>query len=130
VWRNSAVWARYHVAHEIGERIDLQVRCSVLGHTQGGGTPLAFDRVLGTRLGMDAVQSSTDKKFGNMLALQDRKIILVPIKSLVVIARQVPLDSQLIRTAESIGVCYRTLDWPCPVEKNDSFFWRCVLFIS
>ena len=40
-----------------------------------------------------------------MLALQGREIILVPLKCLEGIARQVPLDSQLIRSAESIGVC-------------------------
>ena len=95
----------YHVAHEIGERIDLEVRCAVLGHTQRGGTQLAFDRVLGTRLGTDAVQAAADKKFGNMVALLGREIILVPLKSLAGIVRQVPLNSQLIRTAESIGVC-------------------------
>ena len=95
----------YYVAREIGERIDLEVRCTVLGHTQRGGTPLAFDRVLGTRLGTEAVQAAAEEKFGNMVALQGRKIILVPLKSLARIVRQVPIDSQLIRTAESIGVC-------------------------
>ena len=95
----------YHVAHEIGERINHEVRCTVLGHTQRGGTPLAFDRILGTRLGTDAVQAAADKKFGNMVALLGREIILVPLKSLAGITRRVPLDSQLIRTAESIGVC-------------------------
>jgi ATP-dependent phosphofructokinase / diphosphate-dependent phosphofructokinase len=97
--------AGYHVAHKISERIDLEVRCTVLGHTQRGGTPLAFDRVLETRLGTDAVQTVADKKFGNMVVLQDREIILAPLKSLTGIVLQVPLDSQLIRTPESIGVC-------------------------
>ncbi len=95
----------YHVAREIGEQIDLEVRCTVLGHTQRGGTPLAFDRVLGTRLGTEAVQAASEGKFGNMVALQAREIVLVPLKSLAGIVRQVPSDSQLIRTAESIGVC-------------------------
>ena len=45
------------------------------------------------------------KRVGNMVALQGRDIILAPLKSLAGIVRQVPLDSQLIRTAESIGVC-------------------------
>ena len=49
--------------------------------------------------------SAAEEKFGNMVALQGREIILVPLKSLAGIVRQVPLDSQLIRTAESIGVC-------------------------
>ena len=95
----------YYVARQIGERSDMEVRYTVLGHTQRGGTPLAFDRVLGTRLGTEAVQAAAKEKFGNMVALQGREIILVPLKSLGGIVRQVPLDSQLIRSAESIGVC-------------------------
>jgi ATP-dependent phosphofructokinase / diphosphate-dependent phosphofructokinase len=104
VWRNSAVLV-IHVAYKIGERIDLEVRCTVLGYTQRGGTPLAFARVLGTRLAADAVKAAANKKFGNMVALQGREIILAPLKSLAGIVRQVPLDSQSNRTTESIGVC-------------------------
>ena len=95
----------YHVAKKISEQIDLEVRCTVLGHTQRGGTPLAFDRILGTRLGTEAVQAASEGKTGNMVALQGREIVLVPLKSLAGIVRQVPADSPLIRTAESIGVC-------------------------
>ena len=95
----------YHVAREISAQIDLEVRCTVLGHTQRGGTPLAFDRVLGTRLGTEAVRAASEGKLGNMVALQAREIILVPLKDLEGIARQIPVDSRLIRTAESIGVC-------------------------
>ena len=95
----------YHVAREISAQIDLEVRCTVLGHTQRGGTPLAFDRVLGTRLGTEAVQAASEGKLGNMVALQAREIVLVPLKVLAGIVRQIPVDSQLIRTAESIGVC-------------------------
>ena len=105
MWRNLAVWGISRLAHKIGERIDLEVRCKVLGHTQRGGTPLAFDRVIGTRLGTDSVQAVADKKFETMVALQGRKIILALLKSLAGIVRQVPLDSHLIRTAESTCVC-------------------------
>jgi len=94
-----------YIAREISGHIDLEVRCTVLGHTQRGGTPLAFDRVLGTRLGTEAVQAAAEKKFGNMVALQAREVVLVPLKNLAGIVRQVPVDSQLIRSAESIGVC-------------------------
>ena len=51
------------------------------------------------------LKAAADQKFGNMVALKSREIILVPLKSLAGIVRQVPLNSQLIRTAESIGVC-------------------------
>lgn len=93
------------IAREISGHIDLEVRCTVLGHTQRGGTPLAFDRILGTRLGTQAVQAAAEGKFGTMVALQARDIILVPLNSLAGIVPQVPTDSQLIQTAESIGIC-------------------------
>ena len=92
------------IAKQLSDRIDLEVRCTVLGHTQRGGTPLSFDRVLGTRLGIQAVKAAAEGKFGHMVALQARDIVLVPLKSLAGIVRQVPSDSQLIHTAESIGI--------------------------
>jgi len=89
----------------LSDRIDLEVRCTVLGHIQRGGTPLSFDRVLGTRFGAHAVEAAAEGKFGNMVALQAHDIVLVPLKGLAGIVRQVPSDSQLIHTAESIGIC-------------------------
>lgn len=94
-----------YLAKKLSDRIDLEVRCTVLGHTQRGGTPLAFDRVLGTRLGTQAVEAAAEGKFGTMVALKSQDIILIPLKSLAGIVRQVPEDSQIVRTAESIGIC-------------------------
>ncbi|MBT3185400.1 MAG: ATP-dependent 6-phosphofructokinase [Nitrospina sp.] len=93
-----------YIAKQLSDHIDLEVRCTVLGHTQRGGTPLSFDRVLGTRLGIHAVEAAAEGKFGNMVALQARDIVLVPLESLAGLVRQVPPDSQLIHTAESIGI--------------------------
>ena len=43
---------------------------TILGHVQRGGTPLAFDRVLGTRFGVEAIDAVTDGDFGKMVALR------------------------------------------------------------
>jgi ATP-dependent phosphofructokinase / diphosphate-dependent phosphofructokinase len=94
----------FHLANEIKERIDLEVRCTVLGHIQRGGTPTAFDRVLGTRLGSYAVQAAVEGKFGTMVALRTPNITLVPLRELAGVVRRVPVDSQLIHCAESIGI--------------------------
>jgi len=94
-----------YIAKNLSDRIELEVRCTVLGHTQRGGTPLAFDRVLGTRLGTQAVDAAAEGKFGTMVALKSLDIILIPLESLAGIVRQVPVDSQMVRTAESIGIC-------------------------
>jgi 6-phosphofructokinase 1 len=93
-----------YLAEQIKKRIDLEVRTTVLGHIQRGGSPLAFDRVLGTRLGSFAMEAAAAGRFGNMVALKTPEIVLVPLSELAGKVRQVPETSQLIRTAESIGI--------------------------
>lgn len=93
-----------HLAGRIKEHIDLEVRCTVLGYLQRGGSPCAFDRVLGTRLGSSAVEAAVQGAFGIMVALKTPEIVRVPLEQLAGLVRTVPLDSQLIRTAESIGI--------------------------
>ena len=93
-----------HIAALIKREIDLEVRTTVLGHIQRGGSPCAFDRVLGTRLGSFAVQAAAEGKFGNMVALRTPDMALVPIAELAGVVRTVPHKSQLIETAESIGI--------------------------
>jgi len=93
-----------YLAEQIKERIDLEVRTTVLGHIQRGGSPTAFDRVLGTRLGSYAVEAASKGEFGNMVSLKTPDVVLVPLKDLAGKVRRVPKTSQLIRTAESIGI--------------------------
>ncbi len=94
----------FHLANGIKERIGLEVRCTVLGHIQRGGSPTSFDRILGTRLGSFAVEAADRGQFGHMVALHTPRIVLIPLKELAGKVRKIPLDSQLIRTAESIGI--------------------------
>ena len=67
------------LAAEIEKRTGYETRVSVLGHIQRGGSPTAFDRVLGTRLGVKAVELIKAKKFGKMAALQGINIVDVPL---------------------------------------------------
>lgn len=92
------------LAKRLGQHIDLEVRCTVLGHIQRGGTPNTFDRVLGTRFGAFALKAAQQEKFGNMVALHTPDLELVPLEQLAGKQRTVPLDSQLIQTAEAIGI--------------------------
>lgn len=93
-----------YIARKISKEIDLEVRCTILGHIQRGGTPISFDRVLATRLGTYAVNAAAEGKFGHMVALKTPDVGLVPLEDLAGMVRRVPLDSQLIRCAEAIGV--------------------------
>lgn len=68
-----------HVAALIKEKTGIDTREVVLGHIQRGGSPTAFDRILGTRLGLAAGRLVQEKKFGRMVALAGTKIIDVAI---------------------------------------------------
>ncbi len=67
----------------IEEKTGYETRVTVLGHIQRGGTPSAFDRVLGTRFGVEAVNLVTEGKFGYMVSLQGNKIEAVEIQDAV-----------------------------------------------
>ncbi|MFA5089423.1 MAG: 6-phosphofructokinase [Candidatus Omnitrophota bacterium] len=71
------------LAKEIEKRTRYETRVSVLGHIQRGGTPTAFDRILGTRFGVKAVELIQNKKFARMVALSGNRIIDVPLEDAV-----------------------------------------------
>jgi 6-phosphofructokinase 1 len=75
---------------EIEERTGYETRATVLGHTQRGGTPTAFDRVLATRLGVAAVDAVSEQRWGTMPALRGNRIELVQLSEAVAQLRTVP----------------------------------------
>ncbi len=64
---------------EIEKRTGKEARCTVLGHIQRGGTPTAFDRVLATRFGIQAIDAVHGGAFGMMVALKGTHIVPVPL---------------------------------------------------
>ena len=76
----------------IEKRTGYETRVSVLGHIQRGGSPTAFDRVLGTRLGVKAVELVMNKKFGKMVALAGIKIVDVPLEEAVKALKTVDME--------------------------------------
>ena len=79
------------LADEIERRTGFEARVTTLGHIQRGGTPTAFDRVLATRFGVEAVRAVHDGEFGKMVALHGTQIIRVPLAEAVAEAKTVDL---------------------------------------
>ena len=75
------------IGHRLGEEIEkrakIETRVTVLGHLQRGGTPTAFDRVLGTRFGIKAMELVLNKDYGKMAALDGNKVTAVPLEDAV-----------------------------------------------
>jgi 6-phosphofructokinase 1 len=80
------------LAGEIEKRTGFETRVSILGHIQRGGSPTAFDRILGTRFGVRAVELVKNNKFGKMVALSGNKIIDVPLQEAVSALKTVDME--------------------------------------
>lgn len=80
------------LAEELGERTGKESRAVVLGHTQRGGTPTAFDRVLATRFGLHAVDAVAERDFGSMVALRGTEIEHVRLAEATAQIKTVPED--------------------------------------
>jgi 6-phosphofructokinase 1 len=86
------------IARQIEERTGIQTRVTMLGYIQRGGTPVAFDRILGTRFGVRAVEAVHNGEFGNMVALRGEEIRLVPLETAIREPKKV--DTALYEVAE------------------------------
>lgn len=84
----------------------VETRFCVLGHTQRGGSPCAFDRVLGVRCGAKAVEMIAEGQFGYTVALNRTEMVSIPIERAVQSLHRVEEGDQLIGFARQIGVCF------------------------
>jgi len=96
------------IGNEVGEKIALcsgmEVRVTVLGHIQRGGSPTAYDRILSTRFGAKAMGLVAKGQFGQMVCLKGQEVTSVTIDEATTGYKWVPLDSGLVLTAEAIGI--------------------------
>jgi len=94
-----------HLRAMLEPHLKSEVRTTLLGHVQRGGTPTAFDRVLATRFGHAAAMLAMQGRFGEMVALQADECISVPLELVAGRNRPVPTDHALVKAARNIGVC-------------------------
>jgi phosphofructokinase-like protein len=92
------------LAAELSGRIPHEVRVTVLGHVQRGGSPSAFDRVLATRFGVRAALCCARGESGRMVALRGQEIITVPIARALRKPKLVPSRGELVQTARRVGI--------------------------
>jgi 6-phosphofructokinase 1 len=83
--------------HEIEQRTGYEARMTQLGHVLRGGTPTAYDRVIATRFGVEAIDAVHEHDFATMVALKGTDVVRVPIADGVAVLKTV--DPQLYDTA-------------------------------
>ena len=94
------------LADQIEERCGIECRVTVLGHLQRGGSPTAFDRILGTRFGVKAVELVAANDFGKMAALKGLQVEAVTIEEAVGHLRRVEPDNEVIAVARKVGTSF------------------------
>lgn len=85
---------------------DHEIRCTVLGHIQRGGTPTTYDRILSTRYGVAAVELLNESLFGNMVCLRGNKMAYAHLENVIGRLKTVDPDGELVRVARSIGISF------------------------
>lgn len=95
-----------YVSRMVEEMTGKESRCVVLGHLQRGGSPNAFDRMLGTNFGAAAVRVLANGEKGMMVALQSNEITTVPLSEAITNIKCVRPEGPLVRTARDIGISF------------------------
>ena len=86
---------------------DKEVRCTVLGHIQRGGTTSTYDRILSTRYGVSAVELIRENKFGHMVCLKDGKISSDSLENVIgQKSKLVDPNGELVKMAKKIGISF------------------------
>ncbi len=94
------------IAREIEARGGYEVRATVLGHIQRGGTPVPSDRLLATRFGIEAARLAACGCFGSMVALRGDEVVAVPMAEAIGRLKRVDPQGQLVTAARAIGIVF------------------------
>lgn len=94
------------VAKNIEDNTGRETRVTVLGHTQRGGSPTPFDRILSTKFGAFAIELAANRKFGRMVALRGNEIKNVKIEDAIARQKLVRENDQALVTAKRVGISF------------------------
>jgi 6-phosphofructokinase 1 len=82
----------YKIAAELRDMLNIEVRISILGHVQRGGSPTSFSRELACKLGAAAVESMIDGKYGYLVGSKSDKVCLMPISEAIKTTKKIDLE--------------------------------------
>ena len=96
----------YEIADAIQKKTGREVRVTVPGHTQRGGSPCPYDRVFASRLGAEAGKLILKGEYGYMIGYKNREMVKVPLEKVAGKLKTVDPDADIIKEAKLLGVCF------------------------
>ena len=96
----------YDIAAKLAKKTGYDVRVTVPGHTQRGGSPCPYDRVFASRLGSEAGKLILKKEFGFMVGYKNREIVKVSLKDVAGKLKMVDPNASIIKEAKMLGISF------------------------
>lgn len=96
----------YEIAEQLERKTGQEFRITVPGHTQRGGSPCAYDRVIATRFGAVAAEMIVKEEYGYMVGIKDGMTTKVPLAEVAGRLKTVSPDSQIVREAKRTGISF------------------------
>ena len=96
----------YEIGAKIAEKTGQEIRVTIPGHTQRGGAPCTYDRVISTRFGAAAAKLILDKEYGYMVGMRDGEIVKVPLEEVAGKLKMVEPESSIIKEAKLLGISF------------------------
>ncbi len=96
----------YEIAAKIQEKTGREVRVTVPGHMQRGGSPCPYDRVFASRLGSKAGELILKGDYGYMVGYRNREIVKVPLDEVAGKLKMVDPDSSIVKEAKLLGISF------------------------
>ncbi len=96
----------YEVADQIQKKTGREVRVTVPGHMQRGGSPCPYDRVFASRLGSEAGDLILKGEYGFMVGYKNREIVKVPLEDVAGKLKMIDPDASIIKEAKLLGICF------------------------
>ena len=96
----------YEIAEKIQEKTGKEVRVTVPGHVQRGGSPCPYDRVFASRLGAEAGKLILKGEYGFMVGYKNREIVKVPLEDVAGKLKTLEPDAAIIKEAKMLGISF------------------------
>lgn len=96
----------YEIGAKIKEKTGQEIRVTIPGHTQRGGSPCPYDRVLSTRFGAAAASLILNKEYGYMVGMRNGEIVKVPLDEVAGKLKVVDPNASIIKEAKLIGISF------------------------
>lgn len=96
----------YEIGEQIKEKTGQEIRVTIPGHTQRGGSPCPYDRVLSTRFGAAAANLILNKEYGYMVGMRNGEVVKVPLNEVAGKLKVVDPNASIIKEAKLIGISF------------------------